>query len=369
MQPSRPSLSTQSLRIMRAQLRSLGVRAEPALRACGIDPRTLDDPAGLVTAEQEFAFQRRFVALTQGRPGFWLRTGTQYRLLGYGPYGLALMSARTMRQGLELGVAFQDLTFTQSRFAVHHDDRGRVDGVRFVVDAVEPDLLDFTIERDLGAVRTLYNDLWQGVFPFTGIDTTLAPATGREEIAAVLGVPVRFGAPETVLHFAPDVLERPLPLGNALLEETYERQCREILARHAAESDVVRRLYDLLLRATAGWPTLDDVSRSLAMSPRTLRRRLAEAGTGFRDVQDRVRERKARDLLRDTHLTVEQIADCLGYAEGASFAHAFARWTGQAPGAYRRAAAADAVPRRAEPAAVSPPSGRPRAARHRRAPR
>jgi AraC-like DNA-binding protein len=362
-QPSRPSLSTQSLRIMRAQLRSLGVRAEPPLRACGIDPRILDDPAGRVTAEQEFAFQHRFVALTQGRPGFWLRTGTQYRLLAYGPYGLALMSASTMRQGLELGLAFQDLTFTESRFAVHHDEQGRVDGVRFVTDAVDPDLLDFTIERDLGAVRTFYNDLWQGVFPFTHAATTLAPAAGREEFAAVLGVPVRFGAPETVLRFPPDILERPMPLGNALLEEVYERQCRDILARHAAESDVVRRLYDLLLRATAGWPSLDDAARSLAMSSRTLRRRLAEAGTGFRDVQDRVRERKARDLLRDTHLTVEQIADCLGYAEGASFAHAFARWTGQAPGAYRRAAAAEAA------RAVSRASARARAARRPRAPR
>ena len=35
-------------------------------------------------------------------------------------------------------------------------------------------------------------------------------------------------------------------------------------------------------------------------------------------------------------MTVDEVAERLGYAETSSFAHAFKRWKGISPGAYRR---------------------------------
>jgi AraC-like DNA-binding protein len=51
-----------------------------------------------------------------------------------------------------------------------------------------------------------------------------------------------------------------------------------------------------------------------------------------------VREQLAADLLRNGALTVEEVAQRLGYAETASFTHAFRRWTGVGPRAHRQAA-------------------------------
>ena len=48
--------------------------------------------------------------------------------------------------------------------------------------------------------------------------------------------------------------------------------------------------------------------------------------------------KQAEELLRQTALSVEQIADSLGYAETASFTHAFKRWTGRPPSRFRQVA-------------------------------
>jgi len=77
----------------------------------------------------------------------------------------------------------------------------------------------------------------------------------------------------------------------------------------------------------------------MGVSTRTLWRRLEEKGTSFSALLEEVRHKQARELLAPTVMSVEQIADSLGYAETASFTHAFKRWTGRSPRQFRGAAA------------------------------
>lgn len=71
------------------------------------------------------------------------------------------------------------------------------------------------------------------------------------------------------------------------------------------------------------------------LAERTLRRQLAAEGTGFRTLQDEVRSALAHELLVVAELSVAQNARRVGYLEVASFVHAFRRWSGSTPGAYR----------------------------------
>jgi AraC-like DNA-binding protein len=82
--------------------------------------------------------------------------------------------------------------------------------------------------------------------------------------------------------------------------------------------------------------TLDRAAAVLAVSARTLQRRLEEEGTSFVATLDTVREALARDLLRDPALTLLDVAERLGFSDLATFSRAFKRWTGQPPGTYRR---------------------------------
>ncbi|MOA54005.1 transcriptional activator FtrA [compost metagenome] len=49
-----------------------------------------------------------------------------------------------------------------------------------------------------------------------------------------------------------------------------------------------------------------------------------------------MRQTLAEELLASTGLSLEEIADRLGYGEVSNFLHAFKRWRGMTPGRYRR---------------------------------
>jgi AraC-like DNA-binding protein len=77
------------------------------------------------------------------------------------------------------------------------------------------------------------------------------------------------------------------------------------------------------------------VAGRLALSERTLRRRLAEAGTTFEDVVRSSRIALAVELLRDPHTALVDVAFQLGYSEQSAFQRAFKGWFGLSPGALR----------------------------------
>jgi AraC-like DNA-binding protein len=81
---------------------------------------------------------------------------------------------------------------------------------------------------------------------------------------------------------------------------------------------------------------MPEVARQLGVSTRTLRRRLDEEVTSFRALLDEVREALADELLTRGAVPVEDVAVRLGYAEAASFVHAFRRWKGVTPTAFLR---------------------------------
>jgi AraC-like DNA-binding protein len=67
------------------------------------------------------------------------------------------------------------------------------------------------------------------------------------------------------------------------------------------------------------------------MSPRSFTRHLAEEGTTFGEILDRLRQRLAARYLTDDRMSVQQIAWLLGYSEVGAFNHAYKRWTGTTP--------------------------------------
>ncbi len=77
------------------------------------------------------------------------------------------------------------------------------------------------------------------------------------------------------------------------------------------------------------------VARMLAVSERTLRRRLAEEDTSFSEIRQRELQRRAQVLLESGHLSTAEVAFTLGFSEMSAFNRAFKRWTGTTPGRWR----------------------------------
>ncbi len=82
-------------------------------------------------------------------------------------------------------------------------------------------------------------------------------------------------------------------------------------------------------------PSVQQVSRSLAVSVRTLSRRLQLEDTTFQAIKSEVRCQIARNLLRRSDIAIAEIATKLGFSESCVFTRAFIGWTGQTPSSYR----------------------------------
>jgi len=82
-------------------------------------------------------------------------------------------------------------------------------------------------------------------------------------------------------------------------------------------------------------PSLELVAQDLAMSAKTLSRRLAKEGVNFQDVKRMAREQLAKFLLQETTNSLSEISFRLGYSELSAFSRAFRNWVGVTPHEFR----------------------------------
>jgi AraC-like DNA-binding protein len=94
-----------------------------------------------------------------------------------------------------------------------------------------------------------------------------------------------------------------------------------------------RAALDLLL--ATGRASLPELAKSLHVSARTLRRRLAERGTSYRELLDEVRRGLALQRVAGSAASFDEIASGLGFNDVSAFYRAFRRWAETTPAAYR----------------------------------
>ena len=114
-----------------------------------------------------------------------------------------------------------------------------------------------------------------------------------------------------------------------------QQQCQQLLARLSRRSHFVDEVRKRIMAQPGFFPNLEQVASELALSPRTLRRRLGEEDSRFQEILDEVRLGLARDYLANSTLSIEQVAELLGFGHTGNFSHAFKRWCGMPPLEYR----------------------------------
>lgn len=311
---------------------SLGHDRDALVAAAGVDPALLADPDARLPVEQDL---RLWEALSRAPVG--LAIGER---LGMAPFGVV---GYAMRHGATVGEA---LTWLDRYRAVLHPDvvprlerRSGPEGERAVF---------------VNAVPAPFARLREPVYALAAATvSSLRGLSGRDMRARFVayplprprdperherwfGCPVSWGSPVLEIAFDAAVLALPLPRSEPQL---FGYLARRVDALHAALpvaerwTDRARREIGALL--AHGEPRLADVARRLAVSERTLHRRLADEGTRFAALVDTARHERATLLLDDPHLSSSEVAFLLGYAEPAAFFRAFRRWTGATPQRWR----------------------------------
>ncbi len=320
----------------------LGLSLDRCLHGTGLTPVHLTGLNGEVEAACELQLIANLVEALPRVGDLGLQAGRRYHLTTYGAWGYAILSSANVRQAAELGLRYHGLTYAFTRISLNVE--GAVASLCFDDQALQPALLDFIVQRDMLAALVVVRELLCSRLPLLALELRQAAPADVSPFIAAFGQAPRFGAAHNRLGFSADLLDNPLPRANPQLVQACELQCQTLLARHQLHQGLAGRVRQLLLQSPGQLADMEQVASQLYLSSRTLRRRLLDEGTHFRGLQDEVRQALAEELLAAGGLSLEEIAERLGYGELSNFIHAFKRWKGTTPGRYQRATTAFGQP-------------------------
>ncbi len=171
--------------------------------------------------------------------------------------------------------------------------------------------------------------------PVLAFELRHARSGPEAEYLRVFGALPRFESARNAWAIPASVLARPMLHADAELARFLEPQALALgraLPERTARGDV-RGALDA--RLASGKTSLCDIAAALRVSPRTLQRRLADAGTDLRTLVDDVRRERALSQL-SSGLSTAEVSFLLGFSEPRAFFRAFKRWTGRTPVEWRR---------------------------------
>lgn len=315
---------------MKPQLLALGVRPERVLRRAGLPDDLLSRSDVRLKAEQFFAFAQA------------LHDEADDPLLGI--RFVKAMSAELFTPEVFAALCSPNLSVALGRLATFKP-------------LIGPTRLD--IDESAAGLQVRYRSAQPGLAPppfLVGFEALfvvhLARMGTRHPVAPLsVGLPelpeardayedflgVRIHRSEQlVMTFSADDAHRPFMTENHAMWDIFEPALRRRLADLQGSATVAERATAVLLEAMpSGQVSIQQVSKRLAMSPRTLQRKLRAEGHAFKDLVRTIRERVARHYLAQTELTMSEIAYLLGFEDPSSFFRAFHDWTGQTPKSLR----------------------------------
>jgi AraC-like DNA-binding protein len=149
---------------------------------------------------------------------------------------------------------------------------------------------------------------------------------------------VKFGQKENSMTLDWSVGNLPIRMANADLLEHFEKYAQDLLTEMERHDDHTRTVTRIILsRLDDETLSIEKVAKEMAVSVRTLQKRLEDEGVVFSDLLRDIRQRLAQKYLRENY-SVEQITYLLGFSEPSVFRKAFKKWSGVTPREYREGA-------------------------------
>lgn len=317
-------------------LRSLdGIgQTDRLLSAHGLSRAQLADPyAAIPLARYVALFETAALAL--GDPLLGLKLGLAVRPADLGPLGLLFTAAPTPRAALsrfsELLAALQG----GSQAALQRKGEFTAWTYRIDDSAIWPRRQDS--EFSTAAIQGLLRAIAGPALRATEVQFEHDAPVSTSMHQRIFNATVRFGQPANRLIFANAALDRKLPSADPGLALVLERHVADLMREPEADENLVQAVRRLI-SAQLGQEkiTIETLAAGLGLSPRTLQRRLGEAGTSVRQLLREHRLAMADLRMNSSSLSQSAIAEALGYADGTAFWRAFKSWTSTTPSAHRK---------------------------------
>jgi AraC-like DNA-binding protein len=315
-----------------AVLREHKIKIEPLLRQSGISRRILSNPESQLEPDKELTFWT-LASHELGGGAIGLELGRRYHCSTYGVLGLAILTSTNLKQAVE--TIFENVAMTWTFFALRCSIARGEAKLAFIRERDLGPLFRFMSDRGITAAYTMFSEALGEYFPLRYVQFMYDAPQDRQLYEDLFQCPVHFARDCNMLCFDEEWMYRRLPQAEETTHRIFSAQCRDVTRSLAAKvrfSEIVR--YNLL-QDLARYSYLENIAKTLSLSPRTIQRKLSREKTSFTTLVEEVRLNLSLEYLTGTHLPVGEVARRLGYGDTASFSHAFTRWVGKSPSDYR----------------------------------
>lgn len=310
----------------------LGGDPAALLRAAGVQERDVGTYDAFIPLR---AAIRALEAAAEGTttPDFGRRLAQRQGIETLGPVGAAARTAATVADALAIFNTFMAayspvITINIMPLA---DRTQSFIAVEFLID--EATRCPQTIELALGVSLRVFRLLLGTEYPALAVHLTHDPLTPAADYVRYFGCTPHFA--ERAAGFTVRAADLGLPLHrDDVAHRAIVDYLSEITPLDAGVVESVRTIVRQLL--PTGTATLDVVAEQFHLHPKTLQRKLAEEGTVFAALVDRVRKDTADRYLSNTGISLTHLARELGYAEQSVLTRSCKRWFGTGPATYRR---------------------------------
>jgi len=298
----------------------------------GVTMADLADPACRISFRQGREIVLRALKLANGR-ALGLETGIREKITSVGLVGYAMLTAATVGDAVNIGLALQKDTGSMLEF----DTRTLPEGLAYTATSRfhDPEIYVFLVEEAFASFMGIGRELAGDDFRPVRVDLAYPPPSYAGEYTRIFGCEIRFGQLENAFICEPGIYRRQL----ASADPYSHRQLLEFLEYSRQKTrvavEIIESVERVLRHKLRDRSHILDVAKELGMSERSLRRRLAESGVSFQELLDGIRKARALELLANPAMSVEQIAYAVGFTDPRNFRRAFRRWTGATPGAMR----------------------------------
>lgn len=308
---------------------SANVDRRAFLASVAFEPERLEHVDGRMTLSEYNALIGRALDVT-GDPALGLRMLNNPAVGAYSVTAHLILQSSCLREGLEALTRYYRLIADQKYWELV--ENGETATIRFEGGPGPLRCRRFRSEFTVSAMCRMLEYYVRNARPLCVAFEHPEPPY-RDEYRTLFEGREQFDQPFTGIVIRRELLDVRQPYGDAEVYSTMEAQAARKVAqieRTTTHADKVRDY----VTANPSRQDMRSVARALGMSPRSLRRRLAEEGTFYSAVVDRALASVATRLLVDEHRTIQEVSHELRFSDASTFCRAFKRWTGTTPKQY-----------------------------------
>ena len=321
----------------------LGVSLQALLQGTGITEAMLQARGIKISYTQQQRLVSNALSVCR-RPGVGLLVGQMLDWTFYGTVGGVVHCSPTLRDAAEAFRRF--IMIAQPYYSVigrkpsHYIAQGRVfQPLRTVRSPLEhPALAQFELEFRLASALRIWDTCGNKSVADPSIHVNLAmPEPAHVQMYRSLPcATLQFGAEESSIsgHFT-YVIE-PFRLYRRQAFDRLIERCEQELAETNLETTHASKVRWHVYGHFDKQLTLDQVAELMHMTPRALARRLSSEQTSFRAILHEVRMELTSHHLRASHMSVEQLAELMGFSSPSSLRRAIRNWSGTSVSEVRR---------------------------------